>query len=55
MAKRMGIIQEFFLFLKENKAYWLAPIIIVLLLLMALVLLSAFAGPASAPFIYTLF
>ena len=49
---RMNILQEFWLFLKENKAYWLAPILIVLLLLIGLVV----AGSGSAaPFIYTLF
>jgi hypothetical protein len=52
MAKRMGIMQEFILFLKENKAYWMAPIIIVFLLL---ALLVVFGSGASAPFIYTLF
>ncbi|MHC4870875.1 MAG: DUF5989 family protein [Planctomycetota bacterium] len=52
MAKRMGIVQEFILFLKENKAYWMAPIIIVFLLLALLVI---FGSTSAAPFIYTLF
>ncbi len=52
MAKRTGILAEFFLFLKENKLYWLTPIIIVMLLLILLVTLG---GGAAAPFIYTLF
>ncbi len=52
MAKRMGIMQEFTLFLKENKAYWMIPIILVLLLLVVLVVAG---GGAAAPFIYTLF
>ena len=51
MAKRTGIIKEFLLFLRENKAYWLVPIIVVLLLITVLVIL----GPTAAPFIYTLF
>ncbi len=38
--------------LKQNKKYWLIPILLVLLALGALVLLS---GTAAAPFIYTLF
>jgi len=47
-----GIAAEFWLFLRENKAYWLAPILIVFLLLALLVV----AGSTSAaPFIYTLF
>ena len=52
MANRTGIVKEFWMFLKENKAYWLAPIIIVLLLLVVLVI---FGGSSAAPFIYTLF
>lgn len=52
MANRPSIITEFFLFLKQNKAYWLAPIIIILLLLMVLVF---FGATSAAPFIYTLF
>jgi hypothetical protein len=52
MAKRMSIGRELILFMKQNKAYWLAPIIVVLLLLAALVFLG---GTSAAPFIYTLF
>ena len=51
-VQRMGIVEEFILFLRENKAYWLAPIIIVLLLM---VLLVVAGGTGAAPFIYTLF
>jgi len=47
-----NIIQEFWDFVKENKKFWLIPIIIILLLLGLLILLG---GTASAPFIYTLF
>jgi len=39
--------------MKERKKFWLAPIIVVLLLLGGLVVLSQ--GSAIAPFIYTLF
>jgi len=47
-----GIISEFVEFLRESKAWWLTPIIIVLLLLGVLLW---FAGSAVAPFIYTIF
>ena len=47
-----GIVREFLDFLRYNKKWWLTPILIVTLLLVALVFLSA--SPA-APFIYTLF
>jgi hypothetical protein len=50
--KRVGLLTEFWQFLKENKKWWLAPIVITVLFLGALVLLS---GSAAAPFIYTLF
>ena len=49
---RQGIVAEFWEFLKDNKKWWLAPIIISILGLGALVLLG---GTAAAPFIYTLF
>jgi hypothetical protein len=52
MAKRSGIVTEFWLFMRAHKVYWMAPIIIVLLLLVALVIAG---GTGAAPFIYTLF
>lgn len=47
------ILSEFFTFLKTEKKYWLAPIVVVLLLI-GLLIVSA-QGSALAPFIYTLF
>lgn len=51
---RESIVAEFVDFLKYNKKWWLTPIVLVLLILVALL---ALAGPGSAvaPFIYTLF
>ena len=49
---RVGLVTEFVDFLKDNKKWWLAPIIISILGLGLLVLLG---GTAAAPFIYTLF
>lgn len=40
-------------FMKERKKFWLAPIIIVLLLIGLLIVFAQ--GTAVAPFIYTLF
>ena len=54
MPRRMNIIQEFWLFLRTHRAYWLVPVVVVLLLLVGLVVLSTASGPL-APFIYTLF
>ena len=47
-----GVVREFLLFLKENKKFWLIPLLAALLLLGLLVLLG---GTAAAPFIYPLF
>jgi hypothetical protein len=47
-----GLLQEIWGFLRENKKWWLAPIIIVLLGVGVLVVAGS---SAAAPFIYTLF
>lgn len=44
--------KEFLLFVKENKAWWLVPILVVLGLVSLLVVLTA---SGAAPFIYTVF
>jgi hypothetical protein len=46
-------VRELWEFMRERKKFWLAPIIIMLLLLGGLIILSE--GSAVAPFIYTLF
>ena len=50
--QRQSLLGEFWEFLSENKKWWLAPIVLSILLLGALVLMG---GTAAAPFIYTLF
>jgi hypothetical protein len=40
-------------FMRERKKFWLAPVVLVMVLLGALIVLSQ--GSAVAPFIYTLF
>jgi len=47
------LLSDLWAFMKERKKFWLAPIIIVLLLLGVLLVLAQ--GSAVAPFIYTLF
>ena len=52
MAKQ-SLLKEFFLFIKQEKKWWLVPLIAVLLLVGALIL---FAGSSPmAPFLYPLF
>jgi hypothetical protein len=52
MAK-LRILGEFFTFLRQEKKYWLAPIVIVLVLFGLLLVFAQ--SSAVAPFIYTLF
>jgi len=47
-----GFFQEFWIFLRENKKWWLLPILLAFLLMGALLLAG---GTGAAPFIYTLF
>ena len=48
-----SLVAEFMLFLKEEKKWWLAPMVIVLLAIAGLFIFVE--GSAVAPFIYTLF
>ena len=49
----MEILKELWTFLRFRKKLWLAPIIIIMLILGGLLILAQ--GPVMAPFIYTLF
>ena len=50
--RHLGImLKEFGAFAWHNKAWWIVPIVLVLLLLGFLI----FAGQSAAPFIHTLF
>ncbi|MHC4986813.1 MAG: DUF5989 family protein [Planctomycetota bacterium] len=50
--KSTGLLQEYWDFLRNNKKWWLTPIIVALLLVGVLIILGS---TAAAPFIYTLF
>jgi hypothetical protein len=50
--KQSNLLSEFMGFLKQNRKFWLLPLILVMLALAALLILSS---SAAAPFIYTLF
>ena len=52
MAKSR-VLGEFWTFLKQEKKYWLMPIVIVFVLFGLLIVFSQ--SSAVAPFIYTLF
>ena len=50
--KHLGrLLMEFFGFAWHNKAWWIVPMVLVLLLLALLIV----TGQSTAPFIYTLF
>ena len=50
--KQLSLLQEFLLFITENKKWWLIPILLVLGLVGVLLVLGS---TGAAPFIYTLF
>lgn len=49
----MEFLKELFTFLNQRKKLWLAPIIVVMLILGGLLILAQ--GSVVAPFIYTMF
>jgi len=50
--RETGILRELWEFLRENRRWWMIPLVVALLLVGVLVFLG---GTAAAPFIYTLF
>lgn len=50
--KEGSLLTEFFLMLRQNKKYWLLPLVVILLLFGLIVILGS---TGAAPFIYTLF
>ena len=50
----MGLVKELWAFMKARKKFWLAPIVIVLMILSALIVLAT-SAPVAAPFIYPIF
>ncbi len=50
---KLSTIKDIFSYIGKGKKWWLAPLIIILILLGALIVFTE--GSALAPFIYTLF
>ena len=50
--RQPGVVSEFWCFLRDNRKWWLVPMLVVLLIL-GLMVFSASTG--LAPFIYTFF
>jgi hypothetical protein len=53
LVSKLGILKEFYDFLRVRKKWWLGPVVIILLLLGALIFFTQTSS--IAPFIYTLF
>lgn len=53
IMSRMNVVSQLWHFMRENKKFWLAPILIVFLLISVLLIVAG--SSALAPFIYTLF
>lgn len=51
-SQQLSLLREFSLFVRENKAWWMIPILVVLSGVGLLVMLGS---TGAAPFIYTLF
>ena len=49
----LDLLRDLWGFMRERKKFWLAPIIVVMLILGGLIVLAQ--GSVIAPFIYTLF
>jgi hypothetical protein len=49
----LDFLKDLWAFMRERKKFWLAPIILVMILLGALIVFAQ--GSSLAPFIYTLF
>jgi hypothetical protein len=50
---KMSLIKEIWLYLRQNKKYWLIPIIFILILMSVMLILAQ--SSALAPFIYSIF
>ena len=50
---KLQVMSELWQFMRENKKYWLAPILVTLVLVGVLLVLAK--SSAVAPFIYSLF
>ena len=49
----LDLLADLWAFMRERKKFWLAPIIIVMILLGALIVFAQ--GSSLAPFLYTIF
>lgn len=53
VMKRFDLLREFWLFFRQNKKYWLLPMVLMLVVIGALLIFAQ--SSALAPFIYSIF
>lgn len=53
--KRRSVITEFADMVRQNRSYWMIPIIGIVVLLVGLLTLTTVGGGVFAPFIYAVF
>lgn len=51
--ERVGLVREFWEFLKDNKKWWLLPIMLCMAGLIIMLAVAAWGGGAMLPFTYT--
>jgi hypothetical protein len=52
-SERLGVLAEYWVFLRDHKKWWMVPIALLLLFLAALLLVTE--GSPLAPLIYSIF
>jgi len=50
---KMSLVKEIWLYMRQNKKYWLVPILFILILMSVLLIVAQ--SSALAPFIYSIF
>jgi len=50
---KISLVKEIWMYLRQNKKYWLIPILFILILMSVLLVLAQ--SSALAPFIYSIF
>lgn len=55
MPKRQSILIQLLQMMREQRQYWLFPVLLTFCFLIVLTIIVNLSGGAAAPFIYTLF
>ncbi len=50
---KLSLVKEIWMYLRQNKKYWLIPIFVILVLMSVLIIFAQ--SSALAPFIYSIF